>query len=243
MLFGNRLTIATLSAMFGFAAPAHADAVQSYVAAIAATLDPRVARTLSRLDGTGRQMLALRSYLRRADTIAAHWSWTQAQIDSYAGSAAQRILDAEIDRVRQSFELRDPGYSLFVNPQVRSLEIQIIRWNTNRSVSTASDELLKAANALLGTGHFPAAGTAGGSVEFARFLKSYSPKSTPTIAAPGLSSHGQMRAVDFQVRRGVETVAGPDTTTIDSIWRGQGWRDKLHAAVATSLKFPRGCIS
>ena len=105
---------------------------------------------------------------------------------------------------------------------------------TQTDLADAADELLATANTLLAVGHVHAAGTVEGRDEFARFLTAYSPKPTPTIAAPGLSPHGQMCAVDFQVRKGMETVAGPDTKTIASIWRGQGWRDKLHAAVVTS---------
>ena len=69
---------------------------------------------------------------------------------------------------------------------------------------------------------------------FANFLLEHSPLPAPTIAAPGLSPHGQMRAVDFHVESDGSTVAGPDTQTIESIWLAAGWRDKLSAAVIAS---------
>ena len=54
---------------------------------------------------------------------------------------------------------------------------------------------------------------------------------TPTIAAPGLSLHGQMRAVDFQVHQPGRVVAGPSTATIATDWAAAGWAAKLDAAV------------
>ena len=208
--------------------------LEPYLAAIASQLDAPAREVLASIEGTGRQLLAARSYLLRTDRSAGHWSWTQTQIDAYEGSCAQQQLDAEITRVRQSFEERNPGFTLFVNPQVRSLEAQIEHWNTNASVTEAADALVTAASALLVAGGVPEAGTPEGRDAFSRFLASYSPKFRSTIAAPGLSLHGQMRAVDFQVRKDGETVAGPDTTTIDSAWVRDGWRDKLKAAVVAS---------
>ena len=43
-----------------------------------------------------------------------------------------------------------------------------------------------------------------------------------------------MRAVDFHVESGGNTVAGPDTQTIGTAWLEAGWRDKLSAAVIAS---------
>jgi hypothetical protein len=56
-----------------------------------------VAQTLTQLDGTGRRLLALRSYLRSAPHLAERWSWTQEQIDAFEGSPEQLDLQQEID--------------------------------------------------------------------------------------------------------------------------------------------------
>ena len=56
------------------------DPLPSYVTSISEQLDSRVAQTLAQLDGTGRQLLALRSYLRSSPHLAERWSWTQEQI-------------------------------------------------------------------------------------------------------------------------------------------------------------------
>jgi len=53
-----------------------ADRLPSYITSISAQLDSRVGQTLCQLDGTGRQLLALRSYVRSASQLAEDWSWT-----------------------------------------------------------------------------------------------------------------------------------------------------------------------
>ncbi len=218
-----------------FAIPAvGADDVTSYLAAIDEKLDTRAVEAINRLDGTGRQLLAARSYLRNSDRLADDWSWSRQQIDAFQGSCVQKQLNAEIDRVRQEFESKNPGYTLFVNPEIRSLDIQIEHWNRYASVAELANELLVAASSFLASGAIPEADTDAGRDSFAKFLMAYVPERAPSIAAPGLSLHGQMRAVDFQVARDDEIVAGPDIGTIERDWLQAGWRDKLAAAVIIS---------
>jgi hypothetical protein len=70
------------------------------------------------------------------------------------------------------------------------------------------------------------------------FLVAQRPEPTPTVAAPGLSPHGQMRAVDFQVHQGDRIVAGPTTATMTADWDAAGWAARLDAAVrAASNRF------
>ena len=137
--------------------------------------------------------------------------------------------------MREVFERANPGYELFVNPQVRSLDIQLVNWNRNESVAAASTRLLQDAVAHLGA---VVGDTATREASLAAFLKSYTPEPIPTVAAPGLSPHGQMRAIDFQVHRGAEIVAGPDTQSIVSQWDQGGWSARLDSAVReASRKF------
>lgn len=207
------------------------DPLPSYVTSIGAQLDPRVAQTLARLDGTGRQLLALRSYLRSASHLAERWSWTQEQIEAFEGSAEQRDLQLEIDRVRAAFVAANPGFELYVNSQVRSLDVQIEHWNSNESVKAAADEILVSAQALIASPEFPADRPEQARQALQTFLSGHRPVPTPTIAAPGLSLHGQMRAIDFQVHQGGRGVAGPSTATIATDWAAAGWAAKLDAAV------------
>jgi len=229
------VTIAVCVPTLALAMPAaaHADepvaavTLEALAAAIAAKTDARVDELLPRIDGVGRRLLALRSYIRSGGHLSERWSWTQERIAAYEGSIEQQELDAEVQRVREAFERSNPGYELFVNPQVRSLDLQLANWNHNESVAAASVRLLQDAVAHLGKA--PRDAVPADMLE--AFLGSYVPEPVPTVAAPGLSPHGQMRAIDFQVHRGAEIVAGPDTQTIGSTWEQGGWAARLDTAV------------
>jgi len=146
--------------------------------------------TLARLDGTGRQVLALRSYLRSASHLTERWSWTQEQIDAFDGSPEQRDLQQEIDRVRTAFVAANPGFELYVNSQVRSLDVQVAHWNSNESVNSAGDEILVAARARTDSPDSSTDRPERTREAFKAFLSGYRPVPAPTIAAPGLSLHG-----------------------------------------------------
>lgn len=205
--------------------------VADHLSALRESLDVRAAAALDRIEGLGPRLLAARSYLRSAARLPECWSWTQEQIDAYQGSPAQASLDAEIARVREIFEAANPGYTLFVNPQVRSLNIQLQHWNENRSVADAGNHLLEALRRIVGADGFPAPGNQEALARFSQALTAHKLEPAPALAAPGLSPHGQMHAVDFQVRQGSLTVAGPSTAQVQSVWLGQGWRDRLETAI------------
>jgi len=127
---------------------------------------------------------------------------------------------------------------LYVNSQVRSLDVQVEHWNSNQSVQAAALDILAAAQALILAPGFPANRPEQAREALEAFLSGYKPVPTPTIAAPGLSLHGQMRAIDFQVHQGGQVVAGPSTATIATDWAAAGWAAKLDAAVrAASSRF------
>jgi hypothetical protein len=205
----------------------------AYVSGLRDLVDPRAASALERVDGIGRQLLAARSYLRAGTGIGDRWSWTAEQISAFEGSADQQGLLEQIDAVRSAFEQANPGYTLFVNERVRSLDEQLSNWNGNDSVAAAAANLESAAQAFLAKSGWPAPGeqiVRG----LAAFLQSQTPEPRPTLAAPGLSAHGQMHAVDFHVYKGDLEVAVPEAATIESIWEAQGWGERLAAAVRQS---------
>ena len=193
--------------------------------------DSRVVEALGRIEGTGRKLLALRSYLRSREHLAERWSWTDEQIADWEGSPEHTDLAREVERVKAAFARENPGYELWVNPQVRSLDAQIASWNGNESVAAASEGLLALASEYVDTAGFRAERPDRQAADFARFITGYVPTPTPTVAAPGLSPHGQMRAIDFQVHRGGEIVAGPKSATIAAVWDAEGWAERLDAAV------------
>lgn len=220
-------TLLVAAAQVAAASPA----VERHLAALAATLDPRAARALDTIRGTDRQLLAARAYLRSSAHLGERWSWSEDEIARWAGSEAQRRFDAAVARVRCSFEAENPGYTLYVNPTTRSLETQIAHWNANESVGLAAARLLEIAERDVAAAGFPAAGSDAGLAAFHRLLVEHVPEPTPTLAAPGLSLHGRMQAVDFHVERDGRTVAGPDARSVAEVWRDGGWERKLAAAV------------
>jgi hypothetical protein len=203
-------------------------AVRTQVETLTRDQSESVAAALDRIEGTGRQLLALRSYVRSAPSIADRWSWTQAQIDLYRESDEYRDLLAEIEKVRAQFEADNPAFTLYANTEVRSLDVQITRWNENKGVGAAAADLFAAACSANPAKAEP----------FRKFLVEWQPNSPPPLAAPGLSQHGRARAIDFQIEQGKRLIAGADTSQIADVWGAQGWSQKLNVAIRkASTKF------
>ena len=216
--------LAALAFNAGAAAGAPVDAGTACRDAAAATLPAPARAALDRIEGGGRQLLALRGYLRARD-LEARWSWDEAQVQAYQGSPEQQAAHAEVARVQARFAADNPGYQLHVNLQVRSLGEQLRKWNGNASVAAAAAALeAEAAAACARTG-------AGG---FGAWLRGWQPPATVNLAAPGLSAHGQGRAYDFQVMRGPVLVAGTDSAQVASRWIADGWAARLASAVRDS---------
>jgi hypothetical protein len=207
------------------------DTVEEYLAALRAGLDPRVVEALGSIQGTGRQLLAVRSYIRSAANLDERWSWSDAEIAEYASSPEKQRLDAAIARVRCSFESANPGRTLFVNDTVRSLDRQVEKWNRSETIKRAADYTLETIRADVASHDFPKANSPQGVAAFRNLLVSFKPVPTPSLAAPGLSLHGRMQAIDFQVRAGDRIVAGTDPSTVNETWETSGWKAKLQSAV------------
>jgi hypothetical protein len=208
------------------------ESVESSLTHVTATLIPDARQALAQIDGTPRRLLALRGYLRAGDSLASRWSWTEAQIEAYEQSAQHAQMLAEIKKVSARFEQLNPGYTLYANSQVRSLGVQLERWNKNRTVGRLADELFAATRSHLAQVSDVSDAMAG--KELPQFLLNWRPSVAIPLAAPGLSLHGRLRALDFQVYAGGHVVAGPDTSTVASVWKAQGWAQKLAAAIADS---------
>ncbi len=185
-------------------------------------------KALEQIPDPGRQLLAMRSYLRSAATLEKRWSWTKAETDAYLKSDTYVTSMAAVAAVVKAFEIRNPGYTLMVNTDVRSLDEQIEKWNTNPSVGAAGAEISGAAHGWLKDR--PKAGPS----EIKAFLGGWKPATTPTIAAPGLSLHGRALAFDFQVSKDGKVIAGADTGAIAAQWQAGGWNARLAEAVRLS---------
>ena len=207
--------------------------LEASIADVAAQLPAAAQQALAKIEDTPRRLLALRAYLRARDSLTSRWSWSQAQIEAYEKSTQHAQMLAEIDKVTKRFEAQNPGYTLYVNTQVRSLDLQLQRWNENPTVRRLAVEVYEASRAYLASHSGQHSNVSG----FVQFLSTWHPSTAAPLAAPGMSLHGQLRAIDFQVHARGRVIAGPDTSTMASVWQRQGWAQKVAAAVASSNKF------
>lgn len=214
------------------------DKLNVYISGVSKRLDARAVEALAKIDDTGCRLLALRGYLRSERSLASKWSWSGDEIERYKQSTEYMEAIAEVENVRKKFETLNPGYTLHVNTQVRSLEAQIKSWNETKSVKVAAQDLLTAAGIEISKPIYKDLPDPSSLMRFERFLKNHGVVSTPTVAVPGLSPHGQMRAFDFQIKQGDKIIAATNTAMIEEVWDGQGWTEKLQTAVkAASRKF------
>lgn len=206
-------------------APASAD---PRIDALGERLPDSAKAALTRIPDQGRKLLALRSYLRSERIIEARWSWTRPEIDAYEKSDAYVTAMAGVAAVTKAFEIRNPGHTLRVNTDVRSLDEQIDKWNGNASVGTAGTEIDAASTKW--TADNPQAGPD----RFRAFLVDWKPATTASLAAPGLTAHGRGMAFDFQVEKDGKVIAGADTGSVATAWEAGGWAAKLTEAVKLS---------
>jgi hypothetical protein len=203
---------------------------EGWVDSASTGLDPRALQTLQRIHGAEQRLLALRAYLRAADSLAQRWSWSQETLAQYPSTSEGRAAAADIDAVVATFAKKNPGYELQVNRQPRSLEVQLAHWNQSASVAAVARSLGNALDRRFGDSSAPSGR------ELRDALTHWTPSTAATLAAPGLSAHGQGRAFDFAVARDARIVAGLDSASAHAKWDGTGWTRKLHEAVVASGK-------
>jgi hypothetical protein len=202
---------------------------QAWISEAAEGLDPRAIEALQRIDGSDRRLLALRAYLRAGDSLAERWSWSGQQLAGYASTPEGRTAAANIDAVTAAFTAANPGFTLQVNRQPRSLELQLAHWNANASVAAVAATLSRSLER-----RFADRSTEASAPELRAALVEWKPAVAATLAAPGLSPHGQGRAFDFQITHHGRVIAGVEATTARQSWDSPGWTQKLHAAVSAA---------
>jgi hypothetical protein len=205
--------------------------LERYLKAVQSQLPAPAAAALDRIDGTPRRLLAARGYLRNVDRLSSRWSWSEEQIDSYERSAEYQALLAEVGVVKMRFERANRGYQLYANTEVRSLDDQLQKWNSNPSVRKIAQSLYDRALAELNDRSYSPQPDATSTARFALFLSQWMPTRPAPLASPGLSLHGQARAIDFQVMKDGVIVAGTDMADSDAVWSKRGWTRKLRNAV------------
>ncbi|SON57836.1 hypothetical protein HDIA_4295 [Hartmannibacter diazotrophicus] len=190
---------------------------------------PQAVEALEQIPDPGRRLLALRSYLRTGSDLAARWSWTEEEIEAFQGSDDQRALLAEVAAIADHFARANPGFEIYANTRVRSLDVQISNWNSNESVGAAAAEILSAAKEEFGSDDKSFADV--DPDDLRAWLVGFTGKTWANIAAPGLTAHGQGHAIDFQVMKDGHIIAGADSGEIEQVWRAEKWDEKLKASI------------
>jgi hypothetical protein len=200
--------------------------LQAWVEEVSVGLDSRATEALSQIVGADRRLLAVRAYLRAGDTLPQRWSWSAQRLADYASTPEGRAANADIDAVATAFAAANAGFTLEVNRQPRSLELQLAHWNENASVRSVAASLVDSLEKRFGLGsRSPPAD------ELRAALIEWAPPVAPTLAAPGLSAHGQGRAFDFQVLHDGRVIAGLDAAAERRQWDAAGWTRRLHQAM------------
>lgn len=213
--------------------PSELQIVQSYIDLTAKSLDRRAQGALAGIDGTPRKLLALRSYLLTRG-FKGEWAWTNREMAAYRRSLEFRYANAEVDKVISLFQRRHPGLKLRTSKLARSLEEQVALWNTTGSIVVASTGLMKHTVRTMVKQDFPDTATKQSLAKFQTLIKNYAVRPVPTVAVPGMSDHGQLRAYDFIIWQGDKILAGSDGASIRNQWIGGGWSDRLRQIVYTA---------
>ena len=198
----------------------------AWVAQASAGLQPFVVDTLRRIVGADRRLLALRAYLRAGSALSERWSWSQEQLSAYSATPQGKAAAIDINAVAVAFGAANPGFTLQVNQQPRSLALQIAHWNNNKSVGTSAAALVNAIGRQFNPDRTPPSAD-----ELRRMLIEWPTDGTVALAAPGLSAHGQGHAYDFQVVQHGQVIAGLGVASAHRQWDAAGWTQKLRAAV------------
>jgi hypothetical protein len=203
----------------------------------------RIARAAPTPHAQPLELLALRRYLRLQNRenqdLASIWSWTAEQINESLNTlpsedgmvGVPRRLLYEAARVQRAFAAANPGYVLGISPP-RDLDRQVTLWNRSLDGRVAARDLFERAVRELAEETYDLPAQLARVVEFSQWLQRSRLTVEPGNAAPGISDHGQMRAVDFIVMQRGTVVAGPRRATIAVEWTASGWARRLAAATA-----------
>jgi len=210
------------------------DPLTAHLTVLATTLPEHARHALDRIESTQRKLLASRSYAKSGDQLTERWSWTARQISEAEQSAEYRRMLASVQTVTQQFEAQNPGFSLYANMQVRTLELQLERWNANPRVGSVALQLQNALARELRARAYPSRPSEKSNERFKAFLTNWYPSTPAPLAAPGLSAHGQLRAIDFQITNAGRIVAGTSVASVTQTWEKPGWHNKLRRAIETA---------
>lgn len=209
--------------------------LRSYADGLVPELPEFVQATLERIPDFRRRLLAMGTYFRKLESLESEWAWTHNEAADFKLTEEYARMLVEIEKVKQTFAERNPGYKLQVNIGARSLQAQLRSWNTVRSVRRSANDFADSCRAAMSdTLLFSPTPDSIALKRFRGFLErcELPEEGVPSVAVPGLSKHGQLRAFDFKIVKGGRLIAGTTTATIPSRWDEPGWTGKLREAIA-----------
>jgi hypothetical protein len=221
-------------------APTENRKLYAYLEAASKALDPRVRGALLGIDEMPRRILALKYYVRKTGDVRSSWTWTPKQIMRYKRSMDYLRAVAEVEKVKAKFSELNPGYTLKVNTEVRTLTEQIRLWNETGSIIATGQGIYAACVKALRDTTYPEQIEKKDLLRFIRFLGAYKAPVIPTVAVPGFSQHGQLRAFDFVIWQGDKIAAGTDAESVGSVWDRSGWTAKLNDAITQASPYFTG---
>lgn len=212
--------------------------IQAHYHRLVAQLPKNPQATLDQIEGPHRKLLALRYYLNRQGSLKSEWTWTRSQFERFKRSGSYRKAIAEVERVKAMFAQLNPGYTLGTTLEARPLEDQVNSWNTVPSVERAASALYRQLMRAALDSSLNIPPDSADLQTFRQQLQNAKLESVPTVAVPGMSQHGQLRAFDFVVKQGGAIVAGTNAGAVRSRWDSPGWTKKLQEAIrAASSSF------
>ncbi|MCC7439044.1 MAG: hypothetical protein IT211_11175 [Armatimonadetes bacterium] len=212
--------------------------IQLQLSALAEQLPERPKQALLEIEGTGRRLLALRYYLGREGDLKSEWTWTRAQFEQFKRTTSYRHAIAEVELVKAKFAELNPGYTLGTTLQARPIEEQLDSWNSVPSVAVAANALRQQLRQSLLDSNITFPADSLDLEPFCQTLRTAQLPVVPTVAVPGLSQHGQLRAFDFVVKQEGRVIAGTNAGSARSQWDKPGWTKKLQEAInAASRSF------
>ncbi len=219
------VTLSVIFLSFTLANSARASETMPLGQFLSSIAPPPADEALDEIPDIGRKLLALRSYVRARSYLVERWSWSDEKIKDFQGSAAQQALLAEVAAVGAYFAQANPGYEIYANTKVRSLDTQIVKWNSNVSVGIAAVEIYSKWKEHFNTNEMNEGNP--DPEKLRRWLSGFVSTKRANLAAPGLTLHGRALAIDFQIMRNGKIIAGANSKQIDPVWRAHGWDIKL----------------
>jgi hypothetical protein len=170
------------------------------------------------------KLFALSRYLHNPQYISGKKSrWPEVtSVSEFKKTAISKNIEEKCEKVNSEFiNISDSGYSLTWTG-IRTLDHQIELFDSS-SLKGETDRLFDAAISTINS--LPDSLDYKSIQHFKSFLKNH--KAGNTLAAPGLSDHGKMNAVDFIVMKGSQEIAGTHTVKkegskeriADPVWR------------------------